>query len=112
MMFLPMITGSLSGSVSVCGAAGSSILYCFDRLNGTPQNCLVDLSTAPIDSTAATFGGRARFVKVGSPGIVSDLQAVGNKVIFTTSAAPDLPEGIEATDVSARFRLKSWRRVR
>ncbi len=101
-----------SGGAGVCGAAGSSMLYCFDRLTGVPQNCLVDLSSSPADSTAATHGGRGRFVRVGEPGIVSDLQAVGNRVVFTTSATPDKLSGNDVANVNSPFRIKSWRRVR
>ncbi len=99
-------------AASLCGAAGYSTLYCFDRLTGVAQNCLVDTSSSPIDSTAATFGGRARFVRVGQPGILSDLQAVGNKVVFTSSGAPDHPGSIDASENNTPFRIKSWKRVR
>lgn len=101
-----------SSSASICGAAGTSRLYCFDRLNGVPQNCLVDVSATPIDTTAASFGGRARFVEVGAPGIMSDLQAVGKTVVGTASGSPKNPVVIEVSDTTAPFRVRSWRRVR
>ena len=97
---------------SGCGQAGYTKLYCFKRYDGTPNACLTDTTTTPIDPAATTVSGqvRARYVRAGD-GIASDLVAVGNTVLFNTSV-DQVPQQIAVSNVDQPFRVKSWRRVR
>lgn len=96
---------------SVCGDQGYTFLYCFDRHTGDPQRCLIDTSAGgPIDPLAD--GTKARYVKLGEPGIAADLTVVGNTIFTSTDTHPDKPLPIGVTSSDNGFRIKSWRRVR
>jgi len=101
---------------SGCGVAGYSKLYCFDRLSGTPKNCLNEATPSTVlpgtinDGANRCAGANCSVVEAG-PGIVSDLVAVGNTVMFNSSVDPT-PKQIAVSNTDQPFRVKSWRRVR
>ncbi|MBL8939039.1 MAG: hypothetical protein JNM69_31040 [Archangium sp.] len=106
------------GGAGGCGQAGYSKLYCFNRATGEPQFCLADntnctASDAACDQNSTTVSGQrmSRFVRAGQ-GIISDLRAVGNTIVFTTSTTPDTPNQVGVINANVPFRIKSWRRVR
>jgi Tfp pilus tip-associated adhesin PilY1 len=99
------------GGATGCGAPGYSKLYCFDRMTGSPNACLSsNTTTSSVDDPNPTSGGLRRWVKAGD-GMLSDLAAVGNSVVYTTSTNPGVPVQKNVQNVNLPFRVRSWRRI-
>jgi hypothetical protein len=74
-------------------------------------NCVATDVACDQNSTMVAGQRMSRYVRAGQ-GMISDLRAVGNTVVFTTSTTPDTPNQIAVINANVSFRIKSWRRVR
>jgi len=94
-------------AAATCGSSGRSTLYCFDKIDGTPVDCLTPQPTVDEPDPSSTS-----FLDVGSVGIVSDLTVVGSTLVFNASSDPERIRSVGVTASSVPFQIRTWKRVK